>query len=173
MTYRGKPVYLFSLDLPPGAPSGLTNGDNFIDPSAFGVWDTLSAAGTVAPGSITVATESAPNGSTILAADGNATPGGSPSATLYTRSTDSSSQSSCMGACAAAWPPVLTSGPPVAGPGVDPSLLGTIQRPDGNFQVTFEGEPLYYFSQALNSTTTGDGITVFWGSFTTVSAGAS
>lgn len=53
--------------------------------------------------------------------------------------------SECYGECAAAWPPFLTRGRPVAGRGVDPKLLGTTRRADGRRQVTYRGHPLYYY----------------------------
>ena len=48
------------------------------------------------------------------------------------------------------WPALLTKGTPVAGPGVDPRLLGTVTRSDmlpktSVRQVTYAGLPLYQF----------------------------
>jgi hypothetical protein len=54
--------------------------------------------------------------------------------------------SACEGQCAALWPPVLTSGWPEAGPGVDQRAIGVIFRPDGTQQVTYRGRPLYLFN---------------------------
>ena len=65
--------------------------------------------------------------------------------TLYDFPRDRGIVSSCYGACAALWPPLLTSGKPVAGPGVRASLLGTTKRSDGKIEVTYNGHPLYYF----------------------------
>ena len=48
-------------------------------------------------------------------------------------------ESGCQRQCAVYWPPVLTSGRPEAGPGVDEHALGTIERPDGTHQVTYNG----------------------------------
>ena len=54
-------------------------------------------------------------------------------------------KSECYGACAEAWPPVLTKGKPRAGKGVKASLLGTTKRKNGKLQVTYAGRPLYYY----------------------------
>lgn len=54
-------------------------------------------------------------------------------------------ESECYGACAAAWPPVLTEGRPVARRGARDALLGTTERRDGSTQVTYDGRPLYYY----------------------------
>ncbi|HTU84774.1 MAG TPA: hypothetical protein VMF57_04315 [Solirubrobacteraceae bacterium] len=51
------------------------------------------------------------------------------------------------------WPALLTKGAPIAGPGVNPRLLGTVTRTDFDFltggasvkQVTYNGYPLYRF----------------------------
>ena len=64
---------------------------------------------------------------------------------LYLFTKERSSKSECYGACARAWPPMLTKGKPRAGSGVKASLLGTTKRKDGKLQVTYGGRPLYYY----------------------------
>jgi predicted lipoprotein with Yx(FWY)xxD motif len=61
------------------------------------------------------------------------------------------------------WPPYETNGKPVAGSGVDQSKLGTITRDDGATQITYEGEPLYYYAGdgSQEDQTTGEGIAQF------------
>lgn len=67
---------------------------------------------------------------------------------LYMFTADKQGQSSaCDGACAQAWPPLVTSGDPKLGADVKPDLVGTITRTDGNKQVTYNGWPLYYFAR--------------------------
>lgn len=84
---------------------------------------------------------------------------------VYLFTADSKDKSACEGSCAKAWPPVMTSGAPVAGPGVDASMLGTISR-DGSMQVTYDGKPLYYFIRDKTAgTTAGEGINHFGGSW--------
>lgn len=56
-----------------------------------------------------------------------------------------SGQSKCSGACASAWPPLITSGSAKLMSGVQSSMLGTIKRSDGTTQVTYAGWPLYTF----------------------------
>jgi predicted lipoprotein with Yx(FWY)xxD motif len=64
---------------------------------------------------------------------------------LYLFEKDKNGKSACAGACAANWPPLITSGKPVAGGGVKASLLGTTKRADGRMQVTYNHHPLYTF----------------------------
>jgi predicted lipoprotein with Yx(FWY)xxD motif len=56
-----------------------------------------------------------------------------------------SGRSKCEGACAEAWPPLVTEGEPEAMKGVKGAMLGTIERQDGSTQVTYAGWPLYAF----------------------------
>ena len=53
--------------------------------------------------------------------------------------------SKCSGACASAWPPLLSAGAAKATSGVQSGMLGTIERSDGTAQVTYAGWPLYTF----------------------------
>ncbi len=65
---------------------------------------------------------------------------------IYLFDVETYSKPGCYDACAAAWPPVLTTGDPVAGRGVDSSLLGTTSRTDGTTQVTYNDHPLYTYA---------------------------
>jgi predicted lipoprotein with Yx(FWY)xxD motif len=65
---------------------------------------------------------------------------------IYYFDKESGSKSECYGACAEAWPPVLTEGEPQAGAGIQQRLLGTTQRDDGTTQVTYDGHPLYLYA---------------------------
>jgi predicted lipoprotein with Yx(FWY)xxD motif len=82
--------------------------------------------------------------------------------TLYLWQADTGSQSTCGGACAAAWPPLLTSRAPTAGSGVDASLPGTTRRSGGAAQATYNQHPLYLFKgDAASGQTNGQGSTGF------------
>jgi predicted lipoprotein with Yx(FWY)xxD motif len=63
--------------------------------------------------------------------------------TLYWFAPDTSTASKCTGSCATYWPPVK--GPATAMSGVT-GKLGTITRPDGTTQATYDGHPLYTFA---------------------------
>ena len=91
--------------------------------------------------------------------------------TLYDFVKDKGKMSVCYGACAALWPPLITHGKPVAGPGVRASLLGTTKRTDGSLQVTYGGHPLYYFvTDRKPGQTTGQGVNQFGGPWWVLSA---
>src|SRR5579863_2113155 len=153
VTYAGLPLYRFFLDETPGE----TEGANLFDPvtSPAGIWYLVEPSrGRPAPGKARLQVETALVGGTgqaqaVLAAqmdnDFSAFPKASfPVYALRDRGYDDT----CQGICAAVpWPPVLTSSRPEAGPGVDQDALGTVVRPDGTQQVTYNGKPLYLFYQ--------------------------
>jgi predicted lipoprotein with Yx(FWY)xxD motif len=63
--------------------------------------------------------------------------------TVYWFVPDTSTTSKCTGSCATYWPPVK--GPATDMSGVS-GTLGTITRPDGTTQVTYDGHPLYTYA---------------------------
>jgi len=67
--------------------------------------------------------------------------------TLYLLTKDTPNTPTCYDKCAQNWPPLLTTGNPMAGDGVDATLLGTTARTDGSMQVTYNGWPLYHYSK--------------------------
>ncbi|NUR58796.1 MAG: hypothetical protein HOV87_08985 [Catenulispora sp.] len=80
---------------------------------------------------------------------------------IYLFEADTSTTSTCTGACATAWPPVLTTGAPTI-TGGDMSKLGTTTRADGTKQVTYNGHPLYYFAgDTKPGDTNGEGSKAF------------
>jgi predicted lipoprotein with Yx(FWY)xxD motif len=66
--------------------------------------------------------------------------------TVYDFHKDKGTTSSCYGACAGLWPPVLTEGAPQTGEGATAAKLGTTKRKDGTVQVTYAGHPLYTYA---------------------------
>lgn len=65
---------------------------------------------------------------------------------IYLFDEETSSEPACYGACAEAWPPVLTTGSPVAAGEAKQGLLGTTKRSNRATQVTYAGHPLYYYA---------------------------
>lgn len=65
---------------------------------------------------------------------------------VYIWEKEPSGTAECYDDCAVAWPPVLTTGDPVAAGEVNAELLGTTTRRDGSMQVTYNGHPLYYYA---------------------------
>ncbi|GHE50128.1 hypothetical protein GCM10018785_19670 [Streptomyces longispororuber] len=86
--------------------------------------------------------------------------------TLYRfdKDTASPSKSTCAGACATTWPPVLVNpGGKVFVDGVRPSDVGVVARADGTRQITVGGWPVYRFSKDLKpGDTNGQGVGGTW-----------
>lgn len=183
VTYAGHPLYLFD----PGPDSFF--GANFFEsvaplPSWHTAWYLMSPDGLAATGPANLETEEPQAGttylSTSLAAEmlPNAIPGGA-AVTVYSFSADSRWQSRCEWACARDFLPVLTRGRPTAATGVNGGDIGVICRPDGSHQVTYDGHPLYIYSQeqslvgtmgpiTTGSAGNGNGIRAFGGTFSVV-----
>ena len=81
---------------------------------------------------------------------------------VYMFAKDGANASACSGACAAAWPPVITTGAATVSGGAKASDLGTITRSDGTKQVTYDGHALYYFAgDSSAGQTNGQGVDGF------------
>lgn len=79
--------------------------------------------------------------------------------TVYVFDNDTSSESTCYGGCARAWPPVLA---PAAAQEFG-SDIGTTTRRDGSLQLTYKGKPVYFYvGDALPGDITGDGLGGIW-----------
>ena len=64
--------------------------------------------------------------------------------TIYWFAKDTPTTSNCSGTCASYWPPVI--GTPKAASGASLSMgFGTITRPDGQVQATYDRHPLYTY----------------------------
>jgi predicted lipoprotein with Yx(FWY)xxD motif len=68
--------------------------------------------------------------------------------TLYHYTDETRGKIDCKGACAKLWPPLLVKGSakPLAGAGLSAAKLGTVKRPDGGVQVTYNGLALYRYA---------------------------
>jgi predicted lipoprotein with Yx(FWY)xxD motif len=80
--------------------------------------------------------------------------------TLYTNTQEKGGTIACSDACAGTWPPLTATA--TAGSGVS-GTLGTITRPDGAVQVTYNGSPLYYYAgDSAAGQAKGQGIGGIW-----------
>jgi predicted lipoprotein with Yx(FWY)xxD motif len=99
----------------------------------------------------TVSTKSTSLGTVLVTSSG---------LTLYHLTTEHNGQVQCTGSCASIWPPYTVSA------GTTPtgmSGLGTLMRPDGTTQVTYNGEALYRYSgDSASGDTNGNGISGVW-----------
>ncbi len=83
--------------------------------------------------------------------------------TLYVFLNDQDGRSACTGECAENWPPLTVEGEATAGEGVGEGELGTIEREDGDTQVTYHDRPLYYFAADKNpGDVKGQGVGDVW-----------
>jgi predicted lipoprotein with Yx(FWY)xxD motif len=191
VTYAGQPLYRFVFDDGPGD----TQGANLFDPvtSPTGTWYLVDPnRGTPATGAAQLQLETAPlagtaTDETVLAVTMNNAfsdlfqnaafpvytlrPGHGPGPM-------GGPGGPCQALCRQYWPPVLTSGRPQAGAGVDQHALGTKMGPDGTQQVTYMGRPLYQFADDAYlppfpyndaaASIHGAGESTMWGEFDTV-----
>jgi predicted lipoprotein with Yx(FWY)xxD motif len=147
ITYAGHPLYLFDPSSQPFAPQG----ENFMEtvkplPPWHGYWYLVSASnGGPSPGVASITSETLPGGRHVLAVeeDGNVDP---IKATLYVGQ-PIGGPSKCDANCTHEWTPLLTSGPPRVGPGVNTAEIAMKPLSDGNYQVTYNHQPLYLYDR--------------------------
>jgi predicted lipoprotein with Yx(FWY)xxD motif len=93
--------------------------------------------------------------------------------TLFAFTKDTPNMDNCVTTpgCPIFWPPLLTNGAPIAGTGVDASLLGSVSLPSGKTQVSYNGYPLYgYIFDLFPRATYYVGISAFGGTWEAVTA---
>jgi len=154
VTYDDMPLYYYVSDAKPGDVTGQGVG---------GVWYVVAPTKPAAAGNPAV-----PVTGTGAEVDVSKTDAlgsflvDSKGMTLYLFTKDTPGVSNCSGKCLVAWPPLLTTGSPVAGAGVT-GKLGTIKLADGTMQVTYNDMPLYYFaSDTKAGDTAGQGVNSVW-----------
>jgi predicted lipoprotein with Yx(FWY)xxD motif len=140
ITYNGWPLYYYVKDQQPGDTTGQEVGDVWYLVTPQGEQVEAQAAMEAAPaeaaGATLMVSQQEGLGQFLTDEQG---------LSLYLFTKDTPNTSNCYDQCAENWPPLLTSGSPVAGQDVDAALLGTTQRQDGSTQVTYNGWPLYYY----------------------------
>jgi predicted lipoprotein with Yx(FWY)xxD motif len=120
-------LVLFGVALARAAAAPAASADGAPATSADGAPAAVAGAG------VTVKTATIRGVTVLTDADGR---------TLYWFAPDTPTTSACTGSCAVYWPPVT--GSPKAGPGVT-GTFGTITRPGGAVQATYDGHPLYTY----------------------------
>jgi predicted lipoprotein with Yx(FWY)xxD motif len=137
--YNGRPLYLWRQDSAAGT-------------SAHGQGKQWSVAN-VEP---TVQLGVGPDNNTYLI--------GPDGMTLYAMATEGPGLGRCSGDCAKNWPPLVVARQPVAPEGLK-GKLAVVKRPspDNRLQVTYRGQPLYYWFRDRNpGDTLGNGIGGIW-----------
>jgi predicted lipoprotein with Yx(FWY)xxD motif len=163
ITYDHRPLYYWVKDTKPGDTTGQGVGGVWyvisptgkeIDDSSQAVSDpTPPASSTSAEPTITVSSN--PALGTYLV-DGKGM-------TLYIFTRDSADKSNCSADCLATWPPLLTQGSPVLGPGADDSKVGIALLADGTKIVTYNHMPIYYYIKDTKpGDTAGQGVGSVW-----------
>ena len=82
---------------------------------------------------------------------------------LFTRDGRGTGKSTCDGACARTWPPLLVDGRSTVSEDIDTGLVDQITRADGREQVTVGGWPVYtYAKDGAPGEATGHGVGNTW-----------
>jgi predicted lipoprotein with Yx(FWY)xxD motif len=84
--------------------------------------------------------------------------------TLYELSTEHNGTIDCTGSCVSTWPPLtVTAGQSAKITGSLSGTLGTVHRPEGTTQVTYNGHPVYYYSgDSAAGQANGQGVGGVW-----------
>ena len=139
-------------------------------PAASGGSTTSSTAGSTsstAAASIALASATAGSvGTVVTGPDGH---------TVYELSTERNGAIQCTGSCTSTWPPLtVTAGQSTKLSAGLSGTLGTVHRPDGTTQVTYDGHPVYYYSgDSASGQANGQGVGGVWFALTPTGATSS
>jgi predicted lipoprotein with Yx(FWY)xxD motif len=142
-------VVLLAACSPSASPTG---GGESAAPSEAAASVAPSEAASAPPASgVTLTTVQTSAGETLAGENG---------LTLYVQIEEADGNIVCVDDCLTNWPPLT--GTVDAGE-ADAALLGTVTRPDGSEQVTYNGYPLYYFAgDSAEGDANGQGIGGVW-----------
>jgi predicted lipoprotein with Yx(FWY)xxD motif len=151
VTYYGHPLYYFT-----GDKAGKAKGEGvqsfFVVSTSGRAIKPKPAGGGGGPGAATVTTHMATDGVEVIAdaSDGH---------TLYALVPNETPGFVCTTYCTPVWPPLMTTGAPVAAGDTVAADLGTVTRPGGGTQVTYDGYPVYkYAADAAAGDDTGQNV---------------
>jgi predicted lipoprotein with Yx(FWY)xxD motif len=161
VTYDHMPLYYYVQDIQPGQ----TNGED-----VGSVWFVISPGGKPVKAPISsepiASTQEVGNVASInVASDTNLGQYlvDGQGLTLYVFTKDGPDQSNCNTSCLANWPPLISEGNPILGPGVDDSKIGLTSLGDGRLIVTYDHMPLYYYAGDSNpGDVNGQGVGGVW-----------
>ncbi|MET8996864.1 SCO0930 family lipoprotein [Amycolatopsis sp. NPDC004169] len=148
VTVAGWPVYRFAKDTGPGLALGRGVSADWAPITPAG-----EKAGTERP--TLGITQIDGLGPVLTDADGR-------SVYLFTKDGRGAGKSTCTGACAQKWPPLLANGRITVPDGMDAGLVGRIRREDGTTQVTVGGWPAYTYAADEPGEATGHGTDGTW-----------
>lgn len=172
VTYAGHLLYLFDEG------PGMLTGEGWDEPTLppwHGVWWLVSPSGAPLAWPEMLTTTDI-GGKAALAAMMFTGIGWEPFP-VYSYTKDTATSSACSGACAAAWPPLITAGRSALVGDVASTKLSTLERADGTLQLVYGGKPLYLFGSegiapkgmTYVATGSGNGAKVAGGTFDLVS----
>jgi predicted lipoprotein with Yx(FWY)xxD motif len=168
ITYAGHPLYLF--DQGPGEVTG-EGWDEPTLPPWHGIWYLMAPSGRALPWAGELTTTRI--GGKLVLATPMMTGAGWVDFPVYSFTKDTADHSACRGACAIAWPGVLTGSTPAVSNGLSANLVGTLHSAAGR-QVSYDGSPLYLFgfegvaptkTGGFGATGSGNGVRVDGGTF--------
>ncbi len=149
VTYAGHPLYLFDPSSQPFVPQG----EDFMEtvkplPPWHGYWYLVSALdGAPSPGVAVLTSETLPEGKQALAVeeDANVDP---IKVALYVADA-TGGPSKCDAACRSDWTPLLTRATPRTAAGVDAADVGVKILADGDYQVTYDHQPVFLYDREV------------------------
>jgi predicted lipoprotein with Yx(FWY)xxD motif len=129
-------------------------------PSASPTDASVAPSGAASVAASAPASEAAGVTLTIVETSAGTSLAGADGLTLYVQIEEEGGNIVCVDDCLTNWPPLTDT---VAAGAADASLLGTIERPDGATQATYNGFPLYYYAgDAAEGDATGEGLGGVW-----------